>query len=331
MLSVGASLLLSLFAALLQPVTAQRAPLDVLTYRYDSARSGANLEETELTPSAVKTRGLRKLVFRNVDGNVYAQPLIVTEARDPNGGTRNLAIVATEHNSVYAFDTEDLAPDAQPMEESQKQIWKRTLGDAINSSDLAMKIGATFCRDLTTEIGITGTPAIKLTKQTAPKEGVIFVASKSSSGQDAVYHLFALNLADGSTLGNPVRITGNVTTADGSSIEFKPLLQLNRPALLLDSDVLYIAFGGHCDTGDYRGWMFAYDVSNPASPTQLGKLTTTFTPRSNHPDDKEGRGGIGCRAMALLQSMVEYSSRRATEHTMSPTHSFPTCPIVSSR
>ena len=190
MLRVGALPLLLLFAAVLQPVTAQRASIDVLTYRYDSARSGANLEETELTPSAVQTRGLRKLVFRNVDGNVYAQPLIVTEARDPNGGTRNLAIVATEANSVYAFDTDDLAPDAQPLKESQKQVWKKALGDSIKSSDLAIKIGAPSCKDLTTEIGITGTPAITLTKQTAPKEGVIFVASKSSSGQDAVYHLF---------------------------------------------------------------------------------------------------------------------------------------------
>jgi hypothetical protein len=62
--------------------------------------------------------------------------------------------------------------------------------------------------DLTTEVGITGTPVIKLTRQTAPKEGIIFVAAKSDSGTDFVYRLFALNLADGQPLSGGTLIEG---------------------------------------------------------------------------------------------------------------------------
>src|SRR5215475_791953 len=85
-----------------------RAQVDALTHRYDNARSGANLQETKLTVSNVNNKSFGKLAFRIVDGNVYAQPLIVSQARivkrtDPT----NVAIVATEHNSVYAFDADD--------------------------------------------------------------------------------------------------------------------------------------------------------------------------------------------------------------------------------
>ena len=100
--------------------------------------------------------------------------------------------------------------------------------------------------------------------------------------------MFALNLADGKPLSGGVAIEGTASGPSGT-LTFDPRIQLNRPALLLDQDVLFIAFGSHCDTGDYRGWVFAYDVSDPSDPKKLDAFTTTFTPRGS---DSEGRGGI---------------------------------------
>src|SRR4051812_30304317 len=98
---------LALLAALLtaHPVLAQ---VDVLTQHNDTARSGANLQETKLNTSSVKAATFGKLAFRLVDGNLFAQPLIVSQARIAGrAGTPNVAIVATAHNSVYAFDADD--------------------------------------------------------------------------------------------------------------------------------------------------------------------------------------------------------------------------------
>lgn len=288
---------LSLLSTGLLAVPPLAAQIDVLTHRYDNARSGANLKETVLKKNNVKNGNFGKLAFRIVDGNIYAQPLIVSQAKIANRQNPvNVAIVATEHNSVYAFDADDTSPD-QSGQESQKALWHtgpggtQGLGDSVDSLELSQKIGAGNCTDLTTEIGITSTPAIKLTRDTAPKEGVIFVTAKSKAGAQFIYRLFALNLADGKPMGDGVSIEGSIASP-GGAIQFVPGIQLNRPALLLDQDILYIAFGGHCDVGDYRGWVFAYDVSNPSAPKELDVFSSTFTKRSADMNDKNGRGGI---------------------------------------
>lgn len=281
----------SLIAVL--PIAAQ---VDVLTYRYDNSRPGANLNETKLQKSNVKHKTFGKLAFRNVDGNIYAQPLIVTQASIVNKpGAMNVVIVATEHNSVYAFDADDTSADP-PNGESTKALWHtgpgaQGLGNPVESLTLSQKLGdGSGCVDLTTEIGITSTPTIKLTQTTSPKQGVIFLASKSTTGAQFSYALVALNLTDGKPLGS-VPIEGSIPGPNGT-IAFDALHQLNRPALLLDQNTLYVAFGGHCDTGDYRGWLFAFDVSDPSNPKKLDVFSTTLTPRTNNQGDLNGRGGI---------------------------------------
>src|SRR5207245_10687242 len=73
---------------------------------------------------------------------------------------------------------------------------------------------------------------------------------------------------------------------------FDPLLQLNRPGLLLDNSTLYIAFGGHCDQFSYHGWIFAYDVSNPKAPKKIDVFSDTLTERAPKNGNSEGRAGI---------------------------------------
>jgi hypothetical protein len=285
-------LLIALMVA--TPVAAQ---VDVLTERLDNARTAINPNETILSKSNVKTGKFGKLAFRIVDGNIYAQILVVSQAKiADHAGPANVVIVATEHTSVYAFDADDTSPEPGGRE-STKALWHTgpdVLGAPIPSDELYANIGAPGCSDITTEVGITSTPFIALTKKDSPKEGAIFVVAKSKiAGGNYVYKLFALGLSDGHPLGDPqgTTIAGQVHPP-GGAISFDPKIELNRSALLVDNGTLYIAFGGHCDANDYHGWVFAYDVSNPAAPQKLDALASTFTKRGTGDNLDEGRGGI---------------------------------------
>ena len=270
------------------------AQVDVLTQHNDPARSGANLQETQLTTANVSNNTFGKLAFRLVDGNIFAQPLIVSQARIAGRpGSTNVAIVATQANSVYAFDADDTNQAS-----TTAQLWRtgaNVLGTPVPSTEVSNAIGEgdAGCTDLTTEVGITSTPVIHLSQTAAPKEGVVFVVGKSKAGTVHRYKLFALRLADGAVLGQ-IQIQGQVpgtgvgAVGSGASrkIVFDPKIQLNRPALLLHNNILYVAFGGHCDRPwaepkpnrplrSYHGWVFAYNVSNPAAPARVDVFCTT--------------------------------------------------------
>src|SRR6476646_3214687 len=76
----------------------------VLTWHNDNARTGQNLFETQLTPANVRSGQFRKLCSYSVDGLVDAQPLYVPRVEVPGRGTHNVAYIATEMDSIYAFD-----------------------------------------------------------------------------------------------------------------------------------------------------------------------------------------------------------------------------------
>ena len=84
---------------------AEAGTVAVTTYHNDLTRQGANTAETTLTTSNVNSGSFGKLATYSVDGQVYPQPLIVP-ALGINGGTHNVLYVATEHDSVYAFDAD---------------------------------------------------------------------------------------------------------------------------------------------------------------------------------------------------------------------------------
>src|SRR5580704_10560718 len=122
---------------------------DVLTYHNDIGRTGQNLAETILTPANVNASGFGLLFTNPVDGAVYAQPLYKSGVAVPGQGTLNLVFVATEHDSVYAFNADMPGPP----------IWHDSFINpaagvtAVASSDL--NTGG-----ITPEVGITGTPVI---------------------------------------------------------------------------------------------------------------------------------------------------------------------------
>jgi hypothetical protein len=145
---------------------AMDSPVEVLTQHNDNERTGANLQEFELNTSNVNANQFGKLFSRSVDGYLYAQPLY---ARDilVAGVTRNIVYLATEHNSVYAFDADDST--------AINPIWQVNLGPSVPSSDLAPGY-----HDLIPEIGITGTPVID------KPSGTIYVVAKTKD--DNSYH-----------------------------------------------------------------------------------------------------------------------------------------------
>jgi len=271
------------------------AQVGVLTQHNNNARTGANLEETKLTVANVTKAGFGKLAYRTVDGNIYAQPLIVPQANIPNRGKTDIAIVATENNSVYAFDADDTNQNS-----TTAQLWRTSLGTALDSYALYSAIGAPYCTDITLQIGITSTPVIMMNSQ-SPGSGVIFATAKSKTGNKYAYTLFSLDLATGAKLAVvpieaqvPGQGIGSTGSGANAKLTFNPLYQLNRPALLLVGNVLYVAFGGHCDVGPNHGWVFAYDVSNPKAPKKLAVICTT--PNGKGPlfqgEPVEGWGGI---------------------------------------
>lgn len=94
-----ANCLAPLLLALASLCTAQ-----VTTSQYDNARTGATLNEKILTPQNVNVQRFGKLGAFKVDGPVYAQPLFVPNVEIPGKGTHDVLYVASEHDSVFAFD-----------------------------------------------------------------------------------------------------------------------------------------------------------------------------------------------------------------------------------
>src|SRR5260370_308394 len=81
---------------------------DVLTQHNDTSRTGAYTQETQLTPTALRSGAFGELYERTVEGDIYAQPLYMHDV--PTAvGTKNLFLIATSSNHLYAFDADDLS------------------------------------------------------------------------------------------------------------------------------------------------------------------------------------------------------------------------------
>jgi hypothetical protein len=220
----------------------------MFTYHNDTARTGQNLQEYALTTATVNSSTFGVLFSCPVDGYVYATPLYVANF-NIGGQTRNVVFVATEHDSVYAFDADS---------SSCVQLWHTSFLSSRVTTVPPADTGEPT--DIIPEIGITSTPVID------PSTNTIYVVAKTketvgsgcSSGNPCYFHrLHALDMTTGAEkFGGPVTLL--------SVPDFVPLIQLQRPALLLNNGTVYIAFGSHGDANVYQGWVMAYNATTLA-------------------------------------------------------------------
>lgn len=230
-------------------------PARLLTAQYDNMRTGANLNEKILTPANVNAQHFGKLFSYPVDGDVYAQPLYLPNVEIPGKGKHNVLFVATESDSVYAFDAD--AGSAAPL-------WRAKLADPgagikpLSESDVR-------CFFIGPEIGITSTPVIDL------KTGTLYVLARTKESKGVMaapeykQKLHALAITTGAEkFGGPVEIKAAIPRAGGTSIEFDPRAENPRAALLLSKGSVYLTWASSCDEGPYYGWVMAYDAQTLA-------------------------------------------------------------------
>jgi hypothetical protein len=235
---------------------------NVLTYHYNNARNGLNSAETTLTLANVNSTSFGKLFTLTVDGLVDAQPLYLSAVPIPGNGTHNLLIVATEHDSVYAFDADTGA-----------LIWHvTTLRSGETPSD------DRGCSQITPEIGITSTPAIA---RPTGSNGVIYtVAMSKDSSANYYQRLHALDATTGNELYNgPVdiaaRFPGTGDNSSGGFVVFDPAQYDERSGLLIAGGLVYLTWASHCDIRPYTGWIMGY------SATLVQKTVLNVTPNGN--------------------------------------------------
>ena len=212
---------------------------------------------------------------------VDAEPLYLSAVPIAGSGTHNLLIVATEHDSVYAFDAD-----------TGKFIWHvTTLKSGETTSD------DRGCSQVSPEIGITSTPVIR----PAGSSGVIYAVamSKDTSGD---YHqrLHALNAATGAELyKGPVDITakfpGTGDNSSGGYVVFDPAQYKERSGLLLVGGIVYLTWASHCDIRPYTGWIMGYSATTLVQETVLN-----VTPNGNEGAVWGAGGGLAADTLGNI-------------------------------
>ena len=226
----------------------------VFTHHNDTSRTGQNTKEYALTASTVKTATFGKLFSCAIDASAYAQPLWVANL-SVNGAAHNVLYVASQHNTVYAFDADN--PNCQNLWGAPKSL--------NPSGETWVTSGDASCGDLTPDIGIVSTPVID------PVARTMFIVSKSktTSGTTTFHQrLHSLDLATGAEKGTPTDIQATVpgtgNESSGGMVPFDPLINNQRSALLLTGGHIIISWASHCDVGPYHGWVMSYNAATLA-------------------------------------------------------------------
>jgi hypothetical protein len=225
------------------------AQVSVTTYHMDNFRTGLNANETLLTSSSVKMQTFGKLFSYNVDGFIVAQPLYMPDVNIPALGTHNVVYVATQNDSVYAFDADQVG--------NGSPLWQASFTNPA-AGITSVPIADNGCPDtMFVNVGIMGTPVIDAAT------GTLYVSVKTKeivgTKKNYVQRLHALDITNGQEkFGGPVVISASVPTSTGT-LSFDPLHHNQRPGLLLSNGTLYIAYGSNgCDQFAH-GWILAYN------------------------------------------------------------------------
>jgi hypothetical protein len=232
-------------------------PVPVLTWRYDLTGAGQNTQETALTPTNVNTQSFGKLFALPVDSTVYAQPLYVPALKMSDGLVHNVVFVATENDSIYAFDADSHSgANAKPI----WQISLLTAAYGAGAGATAIPYADTGSPDVAPTVGITGTPVIN------PATNTMYVVANTKENGVYFSRLHAINIVNGAEQANsPANITataaGTGAGSSGGQITFSPLWQNQRTALNYYNGYVYFGYAAHGDDNNWHGWLFAYNAT----------------------------------------------------------------------
>lgn len=240
----------------------------ILGWKGGTQGDGLFNQETTLTPANVNPTQFGEVRKLAADGDISAQPVFARNVDLGANGVHDLLLVATENDSVYAFDGNST---------STTPLWHRNFvvdangGNATCTASTCVTPQADTQNVFGGEVGITGTPVID------PQTGILYVVAATQQNGVATDTLHAIDIRTGNDAGpGSVAISGSVAgTGEGSvsgQIAFSATNQLQRPGLALSNGVLYLAFGSFDDTLPYHGWLFAYD---PTTLQQLGAFVST--------------------------------------------------------
>ena len=225
--------------------------INVVTRHNDNTRAGQYLNETTLTAANVNPAQFGLLFSLPVTGEIYAQPLYVSNLAIA-GGTHDVVFVATAHNDIYAYDATG---------QNTTPYWRVNLGPSVPS-------GVIGTPNLPVEVGIISTPAIDLAS------GAMYVCCKDYVNNVQRFHLHAIDLATGADRQPAAEIaakmpgSGEGDPTDGAgNILFQADKQNQRCAVTLANGNVYLAFASYGDVGPYHGWVLSYDA---ATLTQNG-------------------------------------------------------------
>ena len=161
-------------------------------YHNDNGRTGQNLNETVLTTGNVNVAQFGKIFTYPVDGQIYAEPLYVEGVSVAGQGTHNVVYVATENDSLYAFDADGAVTTP---------LWQLSLipagAQVLNDADIG------GCSNISPQVGITSTPVID------PVTNTIFLVARSkitTGGITSYYqYLHSIDITSGiERSGSPV-------------------------------------------------------------------------------------------------------------------------------
>ena len=226
----------------------------MLRWHNDLAGTGQNQSETALTTSNVNQNSFGKKATYQLDDQSFTQPLFVSNVPFPGAGPNDAVYVATENNTVYAFDAKGQASGP---------LWQKNLTPSnahVVDGNTTAGGGPGGGGPITPNVGITGTPVID------GSSGTLYVVAVSQVNGVHRHQLHALDITTGNEkFGGPVDIKASVPgTGAGSNngqVTFDATLELQRSALTLVNGVVYIAWASYQDFGNYHGWVMGYDAS----------------------------------------------------------------------
>jgi hypothetical protein len=258
----------------------------VLAERYNDARTGANLAETQLTTANVNVTQFGKLFSQTVSGSTQAQLLYLPNVAIPGKGTHNVIFVATMNDVLYAFDADSNTGA------NASALWVHDFTNAaagITPVPIADIVGSNSL-NIVGNVGIESTPVID------PASNVMYLVARTKENGSYVQRLHAVAVETGADLpGSPVTISGS---AGGAT--FDPKIHNQRSSLALANGKVFIAWASHEDKNAYHGWVMAYDAS---TLTNVGVFCVA--PNSG------GQGGIwmaGCAPAVDASGNVYYVS-----------------------